>query len=240
MADLGGTVETTWRDTIGAGEYTARRLGRDTVLRIDDVEGDACVQLLVLNAHMPSERFNPGDTLKIPWQAYLGVGSLLLSDLGRILLTIVADTSGRHDALCSASNRRDNDRRYGDGSLGGGFPNGRDLLALAGAKYGLSRADIGPCVNLFKRARVNRDGALELEAEPRPGTSIELRAELDVLVLLANTPHRLDARAAYVATPAVVSTSRPARPDPDPFRGGSVERERLFENTESHVEEMAP
>jgi uncharacterized protein len=229
-----------WEQVLGAGHAIAHRVRRDTVIRLDDPEGDGCVQLLALNAHDPSERFNPGDTMKIPWQAYVEQGTLLLSDMGRILLTLIDDTSARHDALCGGSNRADNERRYGAGSLGSSTPNARDLMAVAGARLGLVRADIGPCLNLFKKAIVTKDGSISLIGDVRPGGSVSLRAEMDLVVILANTPHRLDDRPAHTATPVLVSAHSMTRPAPDPFREGSVERERLFENTEAIVAEVSP
>jgi urea carboxylase-associated protein 2 len=228
-----------WEQVLGAGHAVAHRVRRDTMIRLDDPEGDACVHLLSFNAHDPSERFNPADTMKIPWQAYVGQGTLLLSDMGRILLTMIDDTSGRHDVLCGGSNRADNERRYGAGSVGSSTPNARDLMAIAGARLGLVRADIGPCLNLFKQAVVAKDGSISLIGGVRPGGSVSLRAEMDLVVVLANTPHRLDDRSAYTATPVRVSAHSMARPAPDPFRGGSGERERLFENTEAMVAEVS-
>jgi uncharacterized protein len=233
-------VTVRWELVLGAGHAIAHRVRRDTVLRFDDTEGDACVQLLAFNAHDPSERFNPGDTMKIPWQAYVGRGTLLLSDLGRILLTVIDDTSGHHDALCGGSNRADNERRYGAGSVGSSTPSGRDLMAIAGARLGLVRADIGPCLNLFKQAVVAKDGSIGLIDGVRPGGSVSLRAEMDLVVVLANTPHRLDDRTTYTATPVRVSAHATVRPSPDPFRGGSIERERLFENTEALMAQVSP
>lgn len=224
-----------WEQVLGAGHVIAHRVRRDTVLRFDDSQGDACVQLLAFNADDPSERFNPGDTMKIPWQAYVGPGTLLLSDMGRILLTVIDDTSGRHDALCGASNRADNEHRYGTGSIGSSTPNARDLMGVAGARLGLVRADIGPCLNLFKQAVVATDGSISLMGDVRPGGSVSLRAEMDLVVVMANTPHRLDDRPAYTVTPVAVLAHTMVRPAPDPFRGGSAERERLFENTEAMV-----
>jgi urea carboxylase-associated protein 2 len=224
-----------WDETIGAGGYAARLLRRDAVLRIEDPEGDACVQLLVFRAANPTERLNVADTVKVQWQAYLGPGALLLSDQGRVLMTLVADTSARHDCLGGTSNRAANEARYGNGAPWGPTPSGRDLLALGVAKHGLSRADVGPNLNLFKGVRVADDGGLHLAGEPRPGTAVELRAELDVIVALANTPHPLDARPAYTATTVRLTAWRAARPEPDPFRATSPERQRAFENTEAVV-----
>jgi uncharacterized protein len=228
-----------WEHELGAGHAVAHRVRRNTVIRFDDAEGDGCVQLLACNAHDPSERFNPGDTMKIPWQAYIGKGTLLLSDMGRVLLTVIDDTSGRHDALCGGSNRADNERRYGAGSLGSTTPNARDLMAVAGARLGLVRADIGPCLNLFKQADVAKDGTISLRGEVRPGTSTSLRAEMDLIIIVSNTPHRLDDRDTYTATAVRVGAHPMERPKPDPFRNGSVERERLFENTEALIAEVS-
>jgi len=225
-----------WDERVDLGNYASHALPRGAVVRITDVEGDACVQLLVYNADHPAERLNVIDTVKVQWQAYLDEGALLLSDMGRVLLTIVADTSARHDCLCGCTTNRTNASRYGDGLLSGPTPNGRDLLCVAGAKHGLERRDIAPNVNLFKSARVADDGALQLDGVPTAPTYVELRAEVDAIVLLANTPHPLDDRAAYSGTPVRVTAWRAAPPtDDDPFRASSPERLRAFQNTDELV-----
>jgi urea carboxylase-associated protein 2 len=235
-AATGPTVPTPegllWQETLGTGGYAARLLPRDAVLRLTDTDGDACVQLLAFVAARPAERLNVADTVKVQWQAYLAPGALLLSDMGRALLTIVEDTSARHDCLCGGGNRRASDARWGDGSVWGGSPNPRDLLALAAAKHGLGRGDLPPWINLFKAVRVDDAGALTLDGEPEPGTHVELRAELDVLVLLANTPHPLDDRADHTATTVRVEARMADRPDDDPLRTATPERERAFQNTD--------
>lgn len=227
-----------WAETVPGGGYAARRLPRDTVLRIEDLEGDACVQLLVFAAANTAERLNVADTVKVQWQAYLSTGALLLSDLGRVLMTVVADSSGRHDCLCGGSNRRSNDARYGDGSVSGPAPNARDLLALGGLKHGLSRVDIGPCLNLFRQVVVGTDGSLTLTPSAGPA-SVELRAELDVIVVVANTPHPLDDRATYTAGPVRFTAWSAERPADDPWRATTPERQRAFLNTEDHLLEVA-
>ena len=78
-----------WAETVGAGGYTSRRLPRDAVVHISDDVGDACVHLVVFRADHPAERINVADTVKVQWQAYLGTGAQLLSDMGRVLMTIV-------------------------------------------------------------------------------------------------------------------------------------------------------
>lgn len=205
-----------WDEVLAPGGYAGRRLRRDTVIRISDAGGDACIALAVWSAVNPAERLNVADTVKVQWQAYLGKGALLLSDMGRVLLTSVADTSERHDCLCGTSAA------------------GRRLLVLGAAKHGLQRRDVPPNVNLFKSVRVHDDGSLHLDGTPAPDTHIELRAEQDVLVVVANTTHPLDDRA-DAGTPARVTAWRAPRPDPDPFRATTPERERAFLNTEEIV-----
>lgn len=229
-----------WDEIVGGGGYASRVLPRDTVVRITDIEGDACVQLLAYVATHPAERLNVADTVKVQWQAYLGPGSLLLSDMGRVLLTLVDDTSARHDCLCGGSNRRTNDARYGDGSVWGPAPNARDLLALAAAKHGLGRVDLPPVMSLFKGAPVDAVGALGFDGDARPGTYVELRAEVDVLLLLAVTPHPLDTRPAYTVTPVRCTAWRAPRPDDDPRRTSSPERERAFQNTDELLRSVTP
>ena len=189
------------------------------------------MQLLVHVAGRPAERLNVADTVKVQWQAYLGPGALLLSDMGRVLLSIAEDTSARHDALCGATSRRLNDERHGDGSASGPAPSGRDLLVLAATKQGLDRRDVATPVNLFKSARVGPDGSLALEGEPRPGRHVELRAELDVVVLLAVTPHPLDDRRSYSGNAVRCTAWRADHPGPDDLGQATPERRRAFENT---------
>lgn len=226
-------ADVVWDETLSGGGYASRRLPRGSVLRIMDVAGDACVQLVVFDANQPGERLNVADTVKVQWQAYLTTGALLLSSMGRALMTIVADTSGHHDCLCGGSTRLANERRYGDGSASGPNPSSRDLLCLAAAKHGLGRADVGTCINLFSRVAVADDGALHLEVAPKPGAYVELRSETAIVVLVSNTPHPLDDRAAYTVTPARCTAWAATHDDPDPFRT-TPERERAFLNTDAH------
>jgi uncharacterized protein len=248
-----GAPSVLWDETIGLGSYAHRVLPRDAIVRFTDLDGDACLHLVVWNAAQPAERINVADTVKVQWQAYLGPGALLLSGQGRVLMTIVADTSERHDALCGASTRRRNEERYGTEAgtvggagggrglgLGGPVPSTRDLLAVAAAKRGLQRREL-PCgVNLFKGVRVADDGGLHFDGERRADRWVELRAELDVLVAVANAPHPLDPRPEYQGSTVRATAWSAPRPPGDPFRASSPERLRAFENTDDHLLERPP
>ena len=217
-----------WDETLEAGEYAAHHLPRGALLRLTDVDGDACAHLLVHNSGQPAERLNPADTVKVQWQAYPTTGSHLLSDLGRSLLTIVADTSGTHDALCSAPNRAAHDAKYGDGVVPGPYPNARDRLVVAALKAGLERRDVGPSFTCFKGARVAPDGALVLDPGPGPaGAAVTLRCDLGVHVAIANVPHVLDDRPDHPCTALRITAWMPDEPVPDGTLTPETERAQL-------------
>lgn len=224
-----------WDEVIAPGGYSSTVVARGTVIRFTDVAGDACAALLLHNAEQTSERLNVADTVKVQWQAYLGAGALLLSDMGRAMATIVTDTSGHHDTFCGASNAALNAARYGDGTVSGPFPNARDQFVVALTKHGLTRRDVAPNVNLFKGVRVHEGGALELLPSAPAGAAVELRAEMHVVVTVVNSPHPIDDRVPYPCTPLRVTAWRgdPTGPD-DPAWTSTPERERAYVNTQHY------
>ncbi len=222
-----------WEETVAAGGYASRAIARGTRLRLIDLRGDACASLLLFNADSPSERLNVADTAKVQWNAYLSEGSLLLSDMGRVLASIERDEAGTHDAFCGASNEASNRRRHGDGRNSGAYPNARDRLLLGAAKHGLGRRDVHPCLNLFKGVRIAADGAVEPRLGPfAAGRSLTLRAEMALIVVIANCPHVLDPRP-WTITPLRATAWRgPVTPEDDPIRTATPEGLRAFLNTE--------
>lgn len=225
-----------WEETIAGGGYASRQLSRGSRLKLEDLRGDANVSLLVFNAERPVERLNVADTVKVQWNAYLGEAKLLLSDMGRVLLSIVEDTAGTHDAFCGASNAASNARRYGEGDNWGPHPNARDRFLIAAGKHGLTRKDVHPCINLFKGVTIADDGATIPHIGPfRPGRAVTLRAEMDVILILANCPHVLDPRPAYTVTPVRATAWRgEITPAGDPIRTASPEGLRAFQNVEDY------
>lgn len=169
-----GVTELRWAEAIPAGSYATKVLGRGTRLRLADPDGGACAHLLLFRADAPAERLNVADTVKVPWQAYLGVGHPLLSDQGRVLATIVTDTSGHHDTLCGIT------------------PAGRAQMLLGVHKHGLDIRDVAPSVSFFKGARVQADGGLVFTGTAGPGGSVDLLIHLPVVAVLVNTAHPLD------------------------------------------------
>jgi urea carboxylase-associated protein 2 len=226
----------TWAEVIAGGNYTNKVVARGTTIRLTDRAGDACAHVLLFNADQPWERLNVADTVKVPWQAYLGPGHPLLSDQGRVLATIAGDDSGRHDALCGTSSRAANEARYGDGEAQGPSPAGRELLLLAALKHGLGPRDVPPSVSFFQGVRVDDGGALTFTGSAGAGRTVTLRAELPLVVLIANVPHPLDPRDGYTCTPLEVLAWRgePTAPG-DPLWDATPESERAFLNTADYA-----
>jgi uncharacterized protein len=207
-----GASRPTWAEAIPAGSYATKVLGRGTRLRLSDPDGGACAHLLLFRADASWERLNVADTMKVPWQAYLGPGHPLLSDQGRLLATIVADTSGHHDALCGMSGAA------------------RAQMLLAVHKHGMDIRDVAPSLSLLKGARVADDGGIAYIGGAGPGAAVELLLHLPLVVVLVNAPHPLDPAPAVtdldvVAWHADDDPTIPVNSDPEYLRA-------LF-NTES-------
>ncbi len=221
-----------WAETVAGGGYTQLRVARGTAIRLRDIAGAACAHVLLFNAHQPAERLNVADTTKVLWQAYLGAGHLLLSDQGRVLASVVSDTSGRHDAFCGTTTLAGNTARYGSGAAHGPSPAGRELFVVAAAKHGLSRRDVATSVSFFAGVRVEADGSLSYLGSAGPDTSVVLRAELPLVVLVANVPHPLATDPTYTCSPLEVLAWRDrATAAGDPLWHASPEAERAFGNT---------
>jgi urea carboxylase-associated protein 2 len=227
----------TWAEVVAGGNYTNKVVARGTTLRLTDLAGDACAHVLLFNADQSWERLNVADTVKVPWQAYISAGHPLLSDAGRVLATVVADSSGHHDALCGASSRAANEARYGDGSAQGPAPAGRELLLLGALKHGLGPRDVPPSLSFFQGVQVGDDGGLRFDGSAGPGAAVTLRAELPLVVLIANGAHPLDPREEYTCSALEVLAWRgaPTAPD-DPLWSATPEARRAYLNTYDYAD----
>jgi urea carboxylase-associated protein 2 len=226
-----------WAETVAPGGYTHKVLARGTRFRFDDPTGEACANVVVYNALEPVERLNVADTQKIPWQAYLGAGHPLLSGEGRVLATVVDDTSGHHDAFCGTTTQAWNDTKYGDARPEGPSPAGRTLFIKAAAKHGLTRRDLPPSVSFFQGVRVEADGSFTWLGSAGPGTYVELVAELPLLVLVANVAHPRDPRSEYTVGPVRIHAWRGAATGPADERfAATPELNRAYLNSIDYAE----
>jgi len=227
----------TWAEMLAGGGGSSRVLARGTTLHLRDVYGDACAHVLLYNADQPWERLNVADTVKIPWQAYLGAGHPLLSDQGRVLATLLTDDSGHHDTFAGTTTLAANTARYGAGEPESGSPAGREIFKLLAAKHGLTSRDVPPSVSFFQGVRILHGGELEFTGSAGRGKAVTIRCELPVIALIANTAHPIDPRPAFTCTPLEILAYRgsPTRPD-DPLWTSTPELERAFLNTADYAE----
>ncbi|WP_250469443.1 urea amidolyase associated protein UAAP2 [Caballeronia sp. GAFFF2] len=190
------------RETLGAGEPWLKELKAGQTLRIRDMEGNQAVDTLFYSLDDPRERFDPQRTLRRQKSLYLTTGTVLYSNLGNPMLTIVADTCGRHDTLGGACAQESNTVRY---ALEKRYMHScRDNFLRACAHDGrLSKRDLSPNINFFMNVPVTADGGLTFEdGISAPGKYVELRAEMNVIVLISNCPQLNNPCNAYNPTPA--------------------------------------
>jgi uncharacterized protein len=230
-----------FEELIHPGATWSHVLKRGTALRITDIEGSANVGALFYNWENPTERYNMPDTLKAQHTARLTTGDVLFSDMGRILCSIVDDTAGWHDPLCGCSNATLVESKYGEARYqehrNGFFRNALEEFSIELSKYGLSARDMAAPVNFFSKVVVDGDGDMRFVTDhSKPGMSIELRAEMNVLVILNTCQHPLDPNPNYAPKPVnlAVRAAAPAAAD-DPCRVSRPENARGFILTERYA-----
>lgn len=181
--------------TLPAGEPWLHEIRKGQTLRIVDVEGNQAADIIFYNRHDTAEHYSVSNTILGQGGIYLTTGSVLRSNEGRPLLSIVADTCGRHDTVGGACAAESNTVRY---ALAKKFMHScRDnyLQAIQNSDAGLDKADIVPNINFFMNVPVTADGV------SGPGKYVELRAEMDVWALLSNCPQLNNPCNAYNPTP---------------------------------------
>ncbi len=224
-------------ETLCGGQPWSRVLKRGEVLKLTDLEGGASVAALFFNAEQPLERYNMPDTLKAQHIARLTRGNVLYSDMGRVLCSVIADGAGWHDTITGHLRAETSRAKYGAGTYqalrNDFYRNTRDNFLIELGKYGLGKRDLHANVNFFVKVVADLDGNLKWESGTRAGASVELRAELNVLAILSNTPHPLDPSPRYAPKAAGLAVFRGAPPASDDVcRHSCAENERGFVLTE--------
>ena len=191
--------------TLPAGEPWLHEIRKGQVFRILDLEGNQAVDTLFYNACRPIERYSAQDTLAAQGSIYLTTGSLLMSNEGNVMLTIVADTCGRHDTLGGACAAESNSVRYASDKKYMHSCRDNFLHAMAHCDCGhihLSKRDIAANINFFMNVPVTPAGKLSFEdGISAPGKYVEMRALMDVVVLISNCPQLNNPCNAYNPTP---------------------------------------
>jgi urea carboxylase-associated protein 2 len=237
---MGSALPSVFSLDLPGGSRFSHVLKRHHVLRLEDSQGGANVSALFYNADLLLERYNMPDTLKAQYTSYLTRGRVLLSDMGRVLCSIVEDTAGYHDTLCGHSDAAGVLARYGKKNYqearNAFHRNARDNLLIELSQWGLGKQDLVANVNFFSKVVADDDGKLTFVPRASGGARVAhvaLRAEMNVLVVLAVNPHPLDPRPDYDPRPVALSVGPADAPGPDDeCRRSRPEAARAFENTE--------
>lgn len=232
-------------EVLPGGNHWSFVVKRGYTLRLTDLAGDANVSALLFNEEDRLERYNMADTLKAQHTGYLTKHLVCYSDMGRILASIIEDTCGWHDTICGCSNAVKVNERYGAHSYQDHhnhyYRNGRDSFLMELGKWGLGRPDLVANINFFSKVAVDGAGNLRFQAgNARPGDYVDLRAEMNVIVVLNSCPHPLDSRPAYSPADVRMTIWRSGLGGADdPCRLSRPENGRGFENTELYFKQRA-
>lgn len=227
-----------FEETVRGGGLWSFVLRRHTTLRITDIEGGANVGLMAYNADQPLDRLNLPDTLKAQYTAKLTRGHVLMSDMGHALLSITADDVGWHDPLGGHSNAALLEKKYGKATYqekrNDWYRNAHDNFLIELGKHGMGKRDLVANVNFFSRIAVDAEGKMQFHAgNSKPGGSVELRAEMNVLVVLNTCQHPLDPNPVYAPKPVQLTVMKTPPPAPDDYcRNFRKENQRSFILTE--------
>jgi len=194
-----------YRHVIPAGDAWIHEINEGQYFRIVDLHGNQAVDTLFYNAHDYADRYSAQDTIQYQRNIYLTTGTKLISITGAELLTIVADTCGRHDTLGGACANESNMVRYAIEKRHMHACRSSFLKAVTEWDHGMSKRDITSNINFFMNVPVTPEGKLTFEdGISEPGKYVELRAEIDVLALISNCPQLNNPCNAYNPTPVEV------------------------------------
>jgi urea carboxylase-associated protein 2 len=205
-----------------------------------DSIGGANVAALFYNFELPSERLNVPDTLKCQHIARLTKGHCLYSDMGRVLVSIPEDTCGWHDPLGGVSTAEIVSQKYGTRTYqearNDWYRNGREGFLTELGKYNLGERDLAMNVNFFSKVTVDADGAMLFHpGNSQRGAFVELRAEMNTLVVLNTCMHPLDPSPEYAPKPVRLTIYEAPPPGPDDLcRNSRPENQRGFLLTERY------
>ena len=198
-------MQSIYEQIVPAKQPWSRVIAAGDVLKITDLEGQQAVDFLCYDAVDPTDRYSSMNTVKVQGSVYVGLGTVLYSDRGTALMTVIEDTVGRHDTIygcCSAANNR---LRYGVETTESCYANFEAELA----RHGMGKDAIVSNVNWFMSVPVLEDGAAGIaRAELLPNSHVSLRAERDVLAVLSNCPEMHNPCNGYNPTPIRVEVLR--------------------------------
>lgn len=226
-----------WMRSIPAGGKWSGTIGRGQLLRFTAYRAGANVSVLLYNEKDLSERYNMPDTLKAQHTAHLTRGNVLMSDNGRVMASIVEDSVGWHDTISGYTRRADTDRKYGKTNYqvfrNDWLKSGYENFAVELMRNGLGVRDLVPPINFFSKVSCDEQGTMSFASgHSLAGSTVTLRCEMDVLLILSNTPHPLDPSPIYPSSIVDLEAlaTEPVSAD-DECVTRRAENQRAFENT---------
>ena len=229
-----------WEENIPGGTHWSGLIRRGTALRITDMEGGANLSALFYNPEDKLERYNMPDTLKAQHTAFLTTGNVCYSDMGRVMCSIINDTVGWHDTICGITDAQMIEAKYGQATFqthrNDMFRNGKDGLLIELAKHGLGKRDLTPSVNFFSKVVPDDAGNLSFIANhSKAGSTVDIRFDMNVLVVLSTAPHPLDSKKSYAPASVKLSAWHAGLADADDAcRNTCEQNQRGFVNTERY------
>ena len=206
-------------ETLRGGDKLSFVLPRHHALTLIAGGERSAVALLAFRAGRTHERYNMPDTLKSQHTAFLTTGRILMSDMGRALLSVTEDGCGWHDTISGHMDAAAARAKYGERSYqqarNGMVRNTHDNLLIELGKWELGERDLHANLNAFVKIAADAEGNLAWQANARTGQRLTLRAELDTLVILSNTPHPLDPWPEYAPDPVDITIAKVAPPTAD-------------------------
>jgi len=210
---LAGTGSVVLDETVPARAPWSAVVRAGHVLTIVDLHGNQAVDTLIYDAGDPAERYSAPDTLVAQGSIFLTTGSVLRSNEGRPLMTIVDDQVGRHDTIGGACSKESNTLRYGHHTKHQ-HACVENFLA-EGARWGLGKRDLVSNLNFYMNVPIDPDGSLGIvDGLSAPGLTLSLRAERDVLVLVSNCPQINNPCNGFDPTPVRMVVTAPVAADP--------------------------
>lgn len=211
-----------FEETLPTGGMWSMRLPRFRRLRLTALTSGGNVSALMYHAHHPLDRLNVPDTLKALHTAKLTRGHVLMSDMGHAMASVVEDSLGWHDPIGGHSTPEHIEAAFGKKSYqevrNACFRNARENFLIELSKHGLGLRDVVANVNFFSKVACDDAGRLSWVPDHCPaGATVELRMEMDVLVVLTNCPHPMHHGGSYPDSPVRMEVGEGDLPDDDDY-----------------------
>jgi hypothetical protein len=232
------TTKLMWSEVVPGGSHWSWRMPRGSAIRFVALDAGANLSLVLYSAQEKLERYNMPDSLKAQHTAHYTRGHVLMSDMGRSMASVTADSLGWHDPLGALLDNELMQQKYGEQryeqARNAMYRSGKDGLLIEIGKYGLTKRDLIPPVNLFSKVSVDSQGRFGFAADhAKTGDFVELRFDMDVILAVSSAPHALDPSPVYAPKKVgLVAWRCGAAPADDFCRAFRPENARALHNSD--------